>query len=1194
MYLFDQLTRRHVGMSSALFFFACTLFSGSAQATTYNADLAASAKSRAALGSQYGQLPLSFEENRGQTDPKVRFLSRGEGYSLFLTDTEAVLRLGVGKLGAKKSDVVRMQLQGTKGVPHVEGAARLPGTANYFLGNEPSKWQRGVPTFGKVRYQDVYSGVDLVYYGNQRHLEYDFEVAPGADPKAIRLRFQGVRQLEIGPDGDLQVAANNGSISFARPVAYQEVEGERRLVDGRFALVSKNTVGFVLGRYDRGRELIIDPTLTYATYLGGSGFHPPAAPDCRGDSGNGITVDLFGSVYIVGTTGSTDFPISATAYQPKNHDSNDQLNGTAANVFVSKLDPTGSMLVYSTYLGGTGDYWYKDSGLGIAVDSHGDAYVTGYTGSSDFPVTAGAYQVENKAAAASDARSAFVTKLSANGSGLVYSTYLGGTGFNSGVARDGDFGTGIAVDASGNAFVIGSSYSQDFPVTSGAFQATNKAWPIRQSNPFVTKLNALGTARVYATYLGGTGISQGGPIYYYGADYGTGIAVDSSGDAYVTGYAHSSDFPVTPNAFQQVNRAHNGINGTGGADTNAFVTKFDPSGGALFYSTYIGGSGNPYYGDQAAGIAVDPAGYAYITGYAGSSDFPTTAGAFQAVDPMLYNQISGFVTKLDLDGSDLVYSTYLAGTGGYRALGDLAAGIAVNGSGEAYVVGTTISSDFPVTADAFQSTNKQSLGSDYFSGNAYITQFNASGSGLIYSSYFGGSGSSDGSGGDVGRAIAIDGGGNAYIGGSTLSVNLPATPGAFQVQNNAIAAGNPDSSNAFIAKFGIGGVLPLIPTTAALSADVNPQVVRDNVTFTASVSTLVGQFATGSVTFKVDGAVAGIVSLNSSGKASYSTASLAAGAHTILAAYSGSTVFAPSSAILTETVIASGSPSVGSVSPASGSGTSQTFTAVYYDSRGASALTNVRILFNTAINGVNACYVLYYPASNALYLENNADNGTIGPLSPGSSSAISNSQCTLAGTGSKVTVAGDTMTVSFALTFSSSFTGSRNVYLAAADASASSGWVEEGAWTPVSIGAPTVVSLSPSSGTGLTQAFSAVYSELSGVSYLNNVRILFNTSVTGVNACYVIYYPGSNALYLENDADNGTSGPLTPGSSGSLANDQCTLAGAGTSVSTSGDNITVNFALSFTSDFTGSKNVYLAAANNSASSSWVKKGIFTP
>jgi hypothetical protein len=856
------------------------------------------AQSRLTAERRYGTLQMSFEVNQGQTDSRVRFLSHGDGYSLFLTDSEAVLSVQ----RKNKSDVVRMHLSGANPKPEVHGSEQLPGKANYFIGNDPTKWRRNVPTYSRVRYNEVYRGVDLVYYGNQGRLEYDFVIGPGADPDQIRLRFTGARQLRLGPDGRLFINGKEAQAIFGKPLVYQTADGRKRPVDGHFQRFGRDTVGFVLGRYDRRKSLVIDPTLAYSTYLGGTGFQPPAAPDCCGSTANGIAVDSYGSAYVVGTTGSTDFPVSATAFQTVNHDAFDQANGTAATVFVTKFDPTGSTLIYSTYLGGSTDYWYRDSGQAIAVDASGNAYITGYTGSSNFPVTPGAFQTVNKAAAAV-ARNAFVTKLTADGSGLIYSTYLGGSGFNTGVARDGDFATGIAIDSSGDAFVVGSSFSQDFPVTNGAFQTANRAWPIQQANPFVTKLNPSGTGLIYSTYLGGTGYSEGCCYYFSGADYGTGIAVDSFGDAFVTGYAHSKNFPVTPGAFQSLNLAHNSINGTGAVDTNAFVTKFNPSGTGLLYSTYVGGSGNQYYGDQAAGIAIDSDGFAYITGQTGSLDFPISPnpGGFETVAPMYYRPI-GFVTKLKQDGSGLAYSTFLGGSGNYNH-GDNASAIAVNSLGEAFITGTTISWDFPVTSDAFQLVNNQSTGAagDYYSGNAFLTQLNSTGTGAVYSTYFGGSGAPSGGGGDVGLAVALDASGDPYIAGQTVSLNFPVTTGAYQLINRAAAAGRPGSAQAFVAEFG-GLGLPLVPTGTTLTSNADPQVAGATVTFKANVSDLIGTTPSGTVTFKIDGIVASIVTLDSNGQAVYTTTTIPVGPHAIVAAYSGTAVFAPSSASLSETI----------------------------------------------------------------------------------------------------------------------------------------------------------------------------------------------------------------------------------------------------------------------------------------------------
>ncbi len=416
-------------------------FAGAQSATspsTGAAEASATTGQLSALNSAYGKLPLSFEANQGQSDPRVRFTSRGNGYALFLTDKEAVLALtkrdaadkkldqkaGPGKpslspakdarLNLAKTDVVRMELAGASHGLRVSGAEQLPGRANYFIGNDPAKWHSNIPTYGKVRYSGVYPGVDLVYYGNQQQLEYDFVVAPGASPKPVRLRFAGAEKLQLNADGDLKVVARNGEIAFHKPVVYQIKEGRRQPVQGRFAVLAKNTVGFALGSYDQSRELVIDPTLAYSTYLGGSGK----------DGAGAIAVDGEGHAYVAGAATSSDFPVTGGAFKKTN-------NSFLFTAFVTKLNLAGSALDYSTYLGGSGGNYslrnFGDEASGIAVDASGHAYVAGATYSTDFPVTSGAFQTVNKAAA-NDESNAFVTKLNTTGSALDYSTYLGGSG----------------------------------------------------------------------------------------------------------------------------------------------------------------------------------------------------------------------------------------------------------------------------------------------------------------------------------------------------------------------------------------------------------------------------------------------------------------------------------------------------------------------------------------------------------------------------------------------------------------------------------------------------------------------------------------------------------------------------------------------------------------------------------------------
>jgi len=496
------------------------------------------AKAQVKVLDQYGKLPLSFEANRGQTDSRVKFLSRGHGYSLFLTRNQAVIALknaappemkgSTGrelvdkqKSGAAQETVLRMELAGANPAPRVLGAEELPGKTNYFLGNDPAKWRTNVPTYAKVKYAGVYPGVDLVYYGNQGQLEYDFVVAPGANAKQILLKFCGVGKLRVDEKGDLLIGSRGEEVRFEKPVVYQEVAGKKTPVEGGYILASTNQIGFRLGEYDHGKPVVIDPLLIYSTYLGGSG----------GDQGNSIAVDASGNAYVTGLTDSTNFP-TVNALQSTNS------SGTY-DAFVTKLNPAGSALIYSTYLGGNG----LDDGTGIAVDASGNAYVTGRTSSTNFP-TANALQ-----STLAGEGNAFVAKINATGSALVYSTYLGGTDYDS--------GNGIALDASGNAYVTGAASSTNFPTTADAFQTAIAG----SENAFISKINATGSALVYSTYLGGNE-----------DDSGNAIAVDASGNAYVTGATDSANFPTTADAFQKA---------IGGLYDNAFVTKINPSGSAL-------------------------------------------------------------------------------------------------------------------------------------------------------------------------------------------------------------------------------------------------------------------------------------------------------------------------------------------------------------------------------------------------------------------------------------------------------------------------------------------------------------------------------------------------------------------------------------------------------------------------------------
>ncbi|HWT01381.1 MAG TPA: SBBP repeat-containing protein [Pyrinomonadaceae bacterium] len=1011
---------------------------------------AADQATAARAGAAYGKLPLSFVAD--EVGGRARFVSRGKGYSLTLTPTEAVLVLAASRGSASpaaakndshsaQSQVLVMKMVGANSEPRLTGLDELPGKVNYLLGNDAAKWRTNVPTYAKVKYADVYRGVDLVYYGNGRQLEYDFVVAPGADPGAIEMEFQGARSISISPNGDLVLRADGGEMTLKKPVAYQELDGRTVGVAGRYVIKGARRVGFRLGQYDKASPLVIDPVLVYSTYLGGG----------LAEEGHGIAVDSSGNAFVTGRTVSPNFPAAAGSLQTA--------HGGEADAFVTKLDPTGSAVLYSTYLGGGG----TDTGRAIAVNAAGHAFVTGDTFSDDFPT---ANALHPSRGGSSDA---FVAELNDTGTALVYSTYLGG--------RSLDSGFGIAVDSSGNAYVTGVSDSRDFPVANalqpnklgtalfkttdatgswnpsdtgltaatvfdlafapnnpsviyaaadtGIFKSTDgganwattgaappppfirlavspanasvvylttnngvykstdggaswspsglagfqtRAIAINPSSPSIlyasaipgssavfkstdggatwntlpplsnssivfigtiiidpatpstvyagtqrglykstnsgaswsllnfgsftqpainaavidpnnsqtlyaaastgifrttngganwTKINpstpmpqmlflaldsanpltiyvANRTGAIFKTtdgganwafltntptssinallidptdaskiYLGGASgtdafaakLAAGGGSLVYStylggsrADNAAGIAIDAAGNAYVVGGTASANFPVA-NALQPAK-------GDAFADSDGFVTKINPAGSALLYSTYLGGE----FTDEARAVAVDQSGNAYVTGSTNSINFPVQGGLQNVPGPV---SIDAFVTKINASGSALVYSTYLGSGGEERGYG-----IAVNSSGSAYVTGVVRGSNFP-TVNAIQPSPGSVM-------DAFVTQLNPAGSALVYSTYLGGGNN------DEGRAVAVDSAGGVYVTGMTSSGDFPV---ANPLQPNQAGLGD-----AFVAK-----ILPAVDLAVTMTDSPDPVQLGNNVTYKIAV-----------------------------------------------------------------------------------------------------------------------------------------------------------------------------------------------------------------------------------------------------------------------------------------------------------------------------------------------------------------------
>ena len=747
------------------------------------------------------KLPLAFEANRGQADKSVAYMAHGSGYGLFLTAHEAVFSLqGSSKEGATSSASVRVQLEGASSQPRISGTDPLPGKSNYFIGNDSSRWIHDVPQFARVQYGAVYPGVDLVYYGQQGHLEYDFVVAPGTDPRQIRMNVAGAENLSIASDGSLRVETPVRELRWNKPVVYQEVNGQRREVSGRFELLAKNRIGFALGAYDRSREIVIDPSLAYATYFGGNGaeINPQVA------------VDPNSSIYLSGTTtSSTNFPTEACGGvgQP----ACPVLKGATA-VFVSKLDTFGTSVIYTTYLSGTG----TDSSAGLAADSGGNAYVTGTTTSSDFPITAAnAFQTTPK----QPGTHVFLTKLDPSG-GLttgtpLYSSYLSGSFTDSAMA--------LAVDNSGHAYVLGNTFSaSDFPTAGSPFQPTANA---ATHLFFVSKFDttAIGTASLlFSSYLGGGTPATGNASPPDGVPACTlpcgGIALDTTGNAYVT----------ATTTFTNLNFA-NAYQSTLKGPSDAFVAKISSAGTGLLYLTYLGGSSD----DSGNAIAVDTGGIAYITGTTTSTDLvppSNTAGLTQGFQ----NTNSGthaFIAKLSNPTSGtvaLTYASYLGGSGVERGLG-----IAVDSSQNVYVTGSTTSADFPnLPVKPLSNTScgyagLAAQGQDAFLVKASTTTVTnpptCTTTSLLSSGLLGGSGT------ERGTSIAQNISGTVLVTGETNSNNFPKTPNALQ----SVLAGPQD---AFLASYGPTTDLALVVTVPSTGTKANPVGVGNAEIFTFTIT----------------------------------------------------------------------------------------------------------------------------------------------------------------------------------------------------------------------------------------------------------------------------------------------------------------------------------------------------------------------
>jgi uncharacterized repeat protein (TIGR01451 family) len=730
---------------------------------------------------QYGRLPLSFELNRGQTDEQVKFISRANGFTLFLTPTEAVLSLrNANKADKARRAALRMKLVGSNASPEIVGIDERPDKSNYMIGNDRREWRTEIPNYGRVEYRQVYPGVDLAYYGNQRQLEYDFIVAAGADPKSIEMEIKGAKKRTLDRNGNLVLATATGKVVQKAPIIYQESEGFRQTVAGKYLLKGKNRIGFQVAAYDATRPLVIDPILVYSTYIGGTVIEGDPRENI-GDSANGIAV--FGNTaFIVGATDTPDFPVTEDTFQEKKKDDICDVSTpnilNCGDVFVTRLNSTGTEILYSTYIGSKHD----DEGMAIAVTANGEACITGGTDpfhvfgvTEAWPLTRNSYQ-GNTAFDNRGLSDAFVTVFNSTGTDLIYSSYYGGKG--------NDIGRAIAVDNTGKVYITGETDSENLDMLN-AFQAENAG----SKDAFVAKFDPLERrdrdTLLYATYFGGSG-----------DDIGKGISLDSSNRAYVVGQTASTDFPT---------RAFTGTSlfqgDQGGID--CFLARFNlaTSGSAsLQYSTYIGGSGV----DRALAVDVGPGDTPSLTGSttSGSATFPLR----NALDSTL-SGVDAFVMKFVSDGDSQIFSTYLGGTGAEEGRG-----VGVDATGMVYVTGRTSN------GSAFPKINQLSR-VEGGAADAFVTRYSDAGTEISYSTILGGFND------DESNAIAVAGV-DAFVCGQTTSNDFPLTSNAFQ----DVRKGENDG---FVSK-----IRPTVDLAMDIVDNADPAVTDTNVTYSINITNL--------------------------------------------------------------------------------------------------------------------------------------------------------------------------------------------------------------------------------------------------------------------------------------------------------------------------------------------------------------------
>ncbi len=1077
-------------------------------------------------------LPIVFIPNVGQFEARVRYVVETPGVrAAFLPDGVSYQAGGAELL---------VNFAGSSDEARLEGDGRLQGQANFIFGRDPAAWHTGLPTFSHVVYHGVYPGIDASYSGVGRMLKSEFVVQPGADPSVIRMQYPRASAVWV-EGGELRVKVGTMDFREWAPEVYQTRNGSRVSVEAAYQVFEDNSVGFKIGSYDRLLPLVIDPVITYSTYLGGSGMGAVTA----------VARDGLGSLYAAGWTESIDFPIAGAVQA---------VNRGGVDSFVAKFDATGATLVYATYIGGNGD----DRAAGIAVDSLGQAHVAGATGSSNFPLVAPARS------SFVGGKEAFAFKLNAAGSALTYSTYLGGANY--------DAATAIAVDATGFAYIAGDTLSADFGVlnaTQGAIGgqqdgfvakldgsgvrvfstffggsqnehvggiatdgtgivfltggtlstnlpvvAATQALNAGGQDAFIAKIKTTATTQIlYSTYLGGSGGSLTAP------EQGNAIAIDASGSAYVTGVVSSTNFPVTAGTLQT----------NAGGSRDVFVTKLNSTGTARIYSTYLGWTGF----DWGSGIAVDSSGNAYVGGYTSSVSFANVGGV-QTGFKGLYD---GFIFKLNPTGNALSFSTLYGGAGS-----DQVNAIAVDSSGNIFVGGQTSSYDLPAQA-AYQTSN--------ISGNT----------------------------------------------GWVARIGVAAPPSTVPSADSANIVYGSNGAAIVTAQFShSGGAASLVNVAVLLSRtasidfacriNYNPAsntfTLANNVVSSGGVNVTPGSGSAQNSQCQLNGAGSGAVLVGNN-----LTLTLSLVLDTGFPGNNTIYLYAEDASVNTGWVAKAGVSQVSadSVSPSSGSGASQVFTFVFSDTKAAANVQATAMMINNTLTGTNACWLVFDRNANTVALL--WDSGTGSYAKPfGSSATIQNSQCALGVP--TMSVSGTSTIINLPLSFKGQFTGPKNIYMYAVGPNGNTGWVQKGTYSVVAGGVPVANSVSPSSGTGGAQPFTFVMSDQGGSNFLVAAAMLFTPgSFTLNNACYILYDKINNRYSLFADTyTNGSSG-FVIGSSGSVSNSQCTLYGSGSTVTIGATSIAMTLNIAFSPSFAGAKNSFLFASENGFNSGWVHVGTWS-